>query len=132
MRKLALLAGLLVAAPCYAQGALTLDKCHTDARLWSNPDMQLAYKKAQLELEDKGTKNETEFALIPFKLLLARSLEMGECVQIESSSISEEQYRMYARAQEFLESVMNDRYFAFLKRHKLRDQFIKEDEAGER
>jgi len=132
MRKLVLLVGLLVAVPCWAQEVLTLDKCHADARLWSNSDMQSAYKKAQLEFWDTGTKNEAEFALIPFKLLLVRDFEMAECVQIESRSITLEQFRIYSSAEMFIESVINDRYLAFVKRHNLRDQFIKEDEAGER
>lgn len=132
MRKLILLAGLLVAVPCYAQEVLTLDKCHADARLWSNSDMQNAYRKSQLEFVEKGTKNETEFALIPFKQLLLRNFEMSRCVQIESSSITLEQLRTYNSAGAFIESAMNDRYFGFIKRHNLRDQFIKEDEEGER
>jgi len=132
MRKLVLFVALLVAVPCCAQEALTLDKCRADAKLWSNSDLQIAYKKAQLEFVERGTKNETEFALIPFKLLIVRTLEMSRCVEIESSSITSEQSRLYDKAQAFIESAINDRYFGFVKRHNLRDQFIKEDEAGER
>ena len=132
MRKLVLLVGLLVAMPCCAQEVLTLDKCRADARLWSNADMQFAYAKAKQEFREKGTKNETEFALIPFRQLVARELEMAKCTVIESSSLTVEQLRMYSSAKAFIQSAMNDRYFAFIKRHNLRDQFIKENEAGKR
>jgi hypothetical protein len=132
MRSLVLLAGLFVAMPCYAQEVLTVDQCRADARLWSNQDLQIAYKKAELRFVEKGTKNQTEFALIPFKQLLRRQLEIGNCVQIESTNLTLEQLRMYNSAEEFIQSAINDRYFAFIKRHNLRDQFIKEDEAGER
>ena len=95
--------------------------------------MQTAYRKAQLEFLDKGTKNNTEFALIPFKHLLGRAYEMSQCTQVESiDTITAELLRMYNSAQAFVESAMNDRYLAFIKRHNLRDQFIKEDEGGER
>ena len=86
--------------------------------------MQTAYRKAELEFVEKGTKNQTEFALIPFKQLLLRQFEMGKCVQIESSSITLEQLRMYNSADAFIESAMNERYLGFIKRHNLRDQFI--------
>ena len=132
MRKIVLLVLLLVGVPCCAQETLTLDKCRADARLWSNSDLQFAYRKAQRQFVEKGTKNETEFAVISFKQLLLRVLETDRCIVIESSSIRAEQLRMYRSAEAFIQAAMNDRYFAFIQRHNLQDQFIKEDEAGER
>ena len=131
MRKLIglLIAGLwLSVAPLVRaqEHAPLLDQCKADLALWYSEEDRTEYLKAEITHNTNGTKNPTDYARLPIKVIDFRIKEMGDCGAVSG------QDEQYYKAEIFYADIRCDRYFHFLARHHLMQQFLIEDEKGTR
>ena len=113
-----------IAATAHAQEvqhAPTVAQCQADAALWQSQsgDFFRAHKS-------HDAKN-TAVASLTAKELLARSIEMADCLTVDSGHDED-----YSMVQSTYFELFGDRMNNFMKRHNLMEQFFKEDEAGRR
>jgi len=101
------------------QHAPAVAQCQADAVLWQSQsrDYFRAYK-------NHDAKN-TTIANLTAKELLARSIEMADCLTVDS-----DHYNDYSTVQSTYVELFGDRVNNFMKRHDLMEQFFKEDAAG--
>jgi hypothetical protein len=129
MRKLigSFIAGLLlIAAPLVKaqEHAPLLDQCKADIALWYSDESEVEYRKAENAHRTDGTKNRTDYAKLPIKVL---NFRVGELVDCWSVSGQDDRYFKAAR---FYGEIREDRYYRFLVRHHLIKQLLTEDEKG--
>jgi hypothetical protein len=105
--------------------APSIEMCRADLARWYDVESATEYKKAETLHLTGGVKNLTPAAKLPLKEVNARIIEMGECSHVDTT-----QSNAYAAANDFYAGVQGDRYFAFIVRHNLMSQIMKEDAQG--
>ena len=129
--RISLLASLMLAilAPIAnsesQKHAPSIETCRADLALWYDVASATEYKKAETLHLTGGTKNSTPAAKLPLKEVNARIIEMGNCSHVDTARSD-----AYVGANDFYAGVQGDRYFAFIVRHNLMPQIMKEDAQG--
>ena len=119
---------LLFCTPGFAQKhAPTVDVCRADVAVWYNTDISTEYYDAQRLWDTDKVPNRTDIAKLPIQEATARQGEMLDCTKVD-----EEKKEIYFKASDFYYDILADRVMQFMVRHKLWDQFRKEDAAGQR
>ncbi|MFZ0737759.1 MAG: hypothetical protein WBL70_12565 [Candidatus Acidiferrales bacterium] len=101
-------------------------QCQADLAVWYSLDMDSEYTIAETARTEK-TPNETEVNKLFLPEIFARTHELGECMEVDSSRRHE-----YFRASSFYAGVVSSREHSFLVRHNLIGQVAREDAEGER
>jgi hypothetical protein len=120
-----MLATLAPATPESQKHAPSIETCRADLALWYDVESATAYKKAETLHITGGVKNSTPAAKLPLKEVNARIIEMGNCSHVDTTRSND-----YVAANDFYAGVQGDRYFAFIVRHNLMPQILKEDAQG--
>jgi hypothetical protein len=105
--------------------APTVEACRADLALWYDVESATEYKKAETLHITGGAKNSTPAAKLPLREVNARVIEMGKCSHVDTTRSD-----AYVGANDFYAGVQGDRYFAFIVRHNLMPQIMKEDAQG--
>jgi hypothetical protein len=124
MKMTILILVVLFALPVFAQQhAPTIDVCRADFAVW----------KAEMNNQTRAVVTKK----LSYTELTLRSKEMGQCVQVDwpsetASKDDLDRIALYdALAGVYLNEI-SDREANFIRRHSLSEQFIAEDEAGQR
>jgi hypothetical protein len=107
------------------QHAPTVEVCRADAALWYDRDAATDYLKAETLHKSDNVKNLTPAAKLSLAEVKARATEMFDCARVD-----EPRYQNYLEAADFYYIVMVDRYGAFIRRHHLMEQMMREDARG--
>jgi hypothetical protein len=128
-RAIAILALLLfsTASARLQEHAPTVEVCRADAAVWTNVHAETDYYNAELERTTNGVPNRTEMEKLPIIEVRARSREMFQCEDVDPA-----RKESYLDAGRFYHNVQADRWYEFLLRHNLIDQFEQDDAAGKR
>lgn len=119
---------LLIATCLSAQDhAPTTEECRADAALWGDREARTEYNESQTAYVRDGTQNKTGIARLPYRAISARMNEMIDCTKVDGQHSD-----TYDELQKFYFGVIADRWYDFIKRHKLMNQFMQEDEKGMR
>ena|ERR1017187_914202 len=105
--------------------APTAESCRADQALWGATHTETEYNEAETRHVQDGTPNRTEIAELNISQLKQRMAEMYQC----SDVVEMEPYHSTGN---FYYGVISDRYAAFLRRHGLMNQLIREDAEGKR
>jgi hypothetical protein len=107
--------------------APTLEQCRADVAVWGDLSTQHEYTKAEYRYLSSTDPNRTETNKLTIKQIFSRLDEMSDCGKVDA-----ERWKVYSDTQDFYLHVYQDRMKSFLLRHHLYDQFMKEDDAGQR
>jgi len=107
------------------QHAPSLETCQADVALWYDHAAASEYLNAETAHISENSPNRTPAARLPLREIVARELEMGDCMKVDA--IRRERY---LQAIDFYDRVSADRYRRFVRRHKLEQQLLREDAAG--
>jgi hypothetical protein len=107
------------------QHAPTTETCRADAALWYGTGEATEYLKAETLHKSDGIRNPTPVAKLSLIEVKARATEMFDCSRVDQSKSND-----YAEAANFYYIVMVDRYGAFIRRHHLMEQLMREDAQG--
>ena len=113
---IALFAALI--SPCMAENkplALTVEECRTDQRSWSN------WLKADQEIAAKTTRSDITFAQLTYW-----GTEMRVCKKVDPVFAAQ-----YEITENEIAFELEARYYNFIYRHNLWDQFLAEDAKGQ-
>jgi hypothetical protein len=117
---------LLIATWLSAQDhAPTTEECRADAALWGDPEAQTEYNKSQTAYVSDGTQNKTDIGQLPYRTISTRMVEMIDCGKVDGQHSD-----TYFEVQRFYHDVMADRWYNFIRRHNLMNQFMQEDKKG--
>jgi hypothetical protein len=115
VKSLILIAAILIAYPAFGQEikhAPTVAQCQADQRLWA----------AKLEQPHGQV-----VTAVPYSTLMEWLREMGDCEDIDPA-----QHDLYMNTSGEAITAMASRLREFVYRHKMWEQFLKEDAAGTR
>jgi len=105
----------------------TVDQCRKDGPAWYSKDAQLEYDKARFNSFSTGKLAETEFSKLSAHDLYVRMKDMGNCITVDpqnSERYDSSSYHYYG--------FIADRFMDYMERHKLLEDFMKEDAQGKR
>jgi hypothetical protein len=128
-RAIAILATLLfsTATARVQEHAPTVEVCRADVAVWANTNAETDYYNAEREWTTNGVPNRTDIEKLPIIEVKARAREMFVCQDVDPT-----RKESYLDAGRFYHNVQADRWYEFLLRHNLLDQFEQEDAAGKR
>jgi hypothetical protein len=115
---------VVLAATAHGQEVPTLAQCKADRTAWQDPVLMHEYTEAFVKQAADGTPNRSTLNLLPLKELERRRHEMTLCEAYP------EEHTSFKSALDWIEALISDRMWAFLRRHKMMDALYKEDAAG--
>jgi hypothetical protein len=111
--------------------ATSVQQCLADLALWSpTDDERVQYLNAESDhINEPLLPNPTAIAKLSLRVVVARISELGDCMKIDNEGARS---REYYSTHTFYAGVVHDRQGAFIRRHGLTAQLMREDDEGKR
>lgn len=128
MKRFLLVFIMLLVIPATGQEhAPTAAQCQADAAVWGDPAVMTEFRNAETAFLTNGTPDRTVTNKLGYEEIIARMTELLDCEKVDPPRTAK-----YGDVASFYHEVLSGRWYNFITRHNLWNQFQLEDNQGKR